>query len=119
MSAVGEADDGHAITAVQHVPEKSPSWTTGRRSTRSGTVTAHCSPGDTASDHRNSGGGGTVSGTGALGHRGVVRASLFSLRLNVAAEDGGDRLLSSAGTDTQYRRFRGADAGALPCPSGR
>ncbi len=37
----------------------------------------------------------------------VVKGASFSLRLNVAAEDGSDRLVSSAGTpDTQYR-FRG------------
>ncbi|MBP1523016.1 hypothetical protein IU399_25695 [Salmonella enterica subsp. enterica serovar Worthington] len=37
----------------------------------------------------------------------VVKGVSFSLRLNVAAEDGSDRLVSSAGTpDTQYR-FRG------------
>ncbi|SUF19082.1 Phage tail fiber protein [Salmonella enterica subsp. arizonae] len=37
----------------------------------------------------------------------VVKGVSFSLRLNVAAEDGSDRLVSSAETpDTQYR-FRG------------
>ncbi|EFR3407487.1 host specificity protein J, partial [Salmonella enterica] len=41
----------------------------------------------------------------------VVKGVSFSLRLNVAAEDGSDRLVSSAGTpDTQYR-FRGLTPG--------
>ncbi|EAX1244377.1 host specificity protein J, partial [Salmonella enterica] len=41
----------------------------------------------------------------------VVKGASFSLRLNVAAEDGSDRLVSSAGTpDTQYR-FRGLTPG--------
>ncbi|SUH37991.1 Phage tail fiber protein [Salmonella enterica subsp. enterica] len=71
----------------------------------------HRSPGDTASDHRNSGGGGTVSGTARWDTPRVVKGASFSLRLNVAAEDGSDRLVSSAGTpDTQYR-FRGLTPG--------
>ncbi|EEJ7417005.1 host specificity protein J [Salmonella enterica subsp. enterica] len=41
----------------------------------------------------------------------VVKGVSFSLRLNVAAEDGSNRLVSSAGTpDTQYR-FRGLTPG--------
>ncbi|EBC0704698.1 hypothetical protein CS451_10750 [Salmonella enterica] len=46
----------------------------------------------------------------------VVKGVSFSLRLNVAAEDGSDRLVSSAGTpDTQYR-FRGLTPGLPVVP---
>ncbi|QUI97436.1 hypothetical protein KCP76_24665 [Salmonella enterica subsp. enterica serovar Weltevreden] len=65
-------------------------------------------PGDTASDHRNSGGGGTETWVLARWDTPrVVKGVSFRCAWNVAAEDGSDRLVSSAGTpDTQYR-FRG------------
>ncbi|MBE7329506.1 DUF1983 domain-containing protein, partial [Salmonella enterica] len=107
--AVRENDDGtYAITAVQHVPEKESIVDNGASfDPQPGTIHGTVPP---AIQHLT---------TEILAEEGqyqvlarwdtprVVKGVSFSLRLNVAAEDGSDRLVSSAGTpDTQYR-FRG------------
>ncbi|EBH1716663.1 host specificity protein J, partial [Salmonella enterica] len=111
--AVRENDDGtYAITAVQHVPEKESIVDNGASfDPQSGTIHGTVPP---AIQHLT---------TEILAEEGqyqvlarwdtprVVKGVSFSLRLNVAAEDGSDRLVSSAGTpDTQYR-FRGLTPG--------
>ncbi|EEG2392668.1 host specificity protein J, partial [Salmonella enterica] len=111
--AVRENDDGtYAITAVQHVPEKESIVDNGASfDPQPGTIHGTVPP---AIQHLT---------TEILAEEGqyqvlarwdtprVVKGASFSLRLNVAAEDGSDRLVSSAGTpDTQYR-FRGLTPG--------
>ncbi|EHT9204066.1 host specificity protein J, partial [Salmonella enterica] len=111
--AVRENDDGtYAITAVQHVPEKESIVDNGASfDPQPGTIHGTIPP---AIQHLT---------TEILAEEGqyqvlarwdtprVVKGVSFSLRLNVAAEDGSDRLVSSAGTpDTQYR-FRGLTPG--------
>ncbi|EKG6354782.1 host specificity protein J, partial [Salmonella enterica] len=111
--AVRENDDGtYAITAVQHVPEKESIVDNGASfDPQPGTIHGTVPP---AIQHLT---------TEILAEEGqyqvlarwdtprVVKGVSFSLRLNVAAEDGSDRLVSSAGTpDTQYR-FRGLTPG--------
>ncbi|EJR2403845.1 host specificity protein J, partial [Salmonella enterica] len=111
--AVRENDNGtYAITAVQHVPEKESIVDNGASfDPQSGTIHGTVPP---AIQHLT---------TEILAEEGqyqvlarwdtprVVKGVSFSLRLNVAAEDGSDRLVSSAGTpDTQYR-FRGLTPG--------
>ncbi|ECD5234635.1 host specificity protein J, partial [Salmonella enterica] len=111
--AVRENDDGtYAITAVQHVPEKDSIVDNGASfDPQPGTIHGTVPP---AIQHLT---------TEILAEEGqyqvlarwdtprVVKGVSFSLRLNVAAEDGSDRLVSSAGTpDTQYR-FRGLTPG--------
>ncbi|EDJ7949160.1 host specificity protein J, partial [Salmonella enterica] len=111
--AVRENDDGtYAITAVQHVPEKESIVDNGASfDPQPGTIHGTIPP---AIQHLT---------TEILAEEGqyqvlarwdtprVVKGASFSLRLNVAAEDGSDRLVSSAGTpDTQYR-FRGLTPG--------
>ncbi|HFZ8254220.1 TPA: DUF1983 domain-containing protein, partial [Salmonella enterica subsp. enterica serovar Java] len=106
-------DDGtYAITAVQHVPEKDSIVDNGASfDPQPGTIHGTVPP---AIQHLT---------TEILAEEGqyqvlarwdtprVVKGVSFSLRLNVAAEDGSDRLVSSAGTpDTQYR-FRGLTPG--------
>ncbi|EKA7857004.1 host specificity protein J, partial [Salmonella enterica] len=106
-------DDGtYAITAVQHVPEKESIVDNGASfDPQPGTIHGTVPP---AIQHLT---------TEILAEEGqyqvlarwdtprVVKGVSFSLRLNVAAEDGSDRLVSSAGTpDTQYR-FRGLTPG--------
>ncbi|TRP84127.1 host specificity protein J, partial [Salmonella enterica subsp. enterica serovar Panama] len=108
-----ENDDGtYAITAVQHVPEKESIVDNGASfDPQPGTIHGTVPP---AIQHLT---------TEILAEEGqyqvlarwdtprVVKGVSFSLRLNVAAEDGSDRLVSSAGTpDTQYR-FRGLTPG--------
>ncbi|EBD3763207.1 host specificity protein J [Salmonella enterica] len=111
--AVRENDDGtYAITAVQHVPEKESIVDNGASfDPQPGTIHGTIPP---AIQHLT---------TEILAEEGqyqvlarwdtprVVKGVSFSLRLNVAAEDGSDRLVSSAGApDTQYR-FRGLRPG--------
>ncbi|EJD0489846.1 host specificity protein J [Salmonella enterica] len=111
--AIRENDDGtYAITAVQHVPEKESIVDNGASfDPQPGTIHGTVPP---AIQHLT---------TEILAEEGqyqvlarwdtprVVKGVSFSLRLNVAAEDGSDRLVSSAGTpDTQYR-FRGLTPG--------
>ncbi|EIU2829687.1 host specificity protein J [Salmonella enterica] len=111
--AIRENDDGtYAITAVQHVPEKESIVDNGAKfDPLPGTGITNTPP---AVQHLT---------TEILAEEGqyqvlarwdtprVVKGVSFSLRLNVAAEDGSDRLVSSAGTpDTQYR-FRGLTPG--------
>ncbi|EGZ9815123.1 hypothetical protein JJP41_000337 [Salmonella enterica] len=98
--AVRENDNGtYAITAVQHVPEKESIVDNGASfDPQSGTIHGTVPP---AIQHLT---------TEILAEEGqyqvlarwdtprVVKGVSFSLRLNVAAEDGSDRLVSSAGT---------------------
>lgn len=113
MAHIRENDNGtYAITAVQHVPEKESIVDNGASfDPQSGTIHGTVPP---AIQHLT---------TEILAEEGqyqvlarwdtprVVKGVSFSLRLNVAAEDGSDRLVSSAGTpDTQYR-FRGLTPG--------
>ncbi|HFW4299025.1 TPA: DUF1983 domain-containing protein, partial [Salmonella enterica subsp. enterica serovar Birkenhead] len=111
--AVRENDDGtYAITAVQHVPEKESIVDNGasfdpQPGTTHGTVPPaiqHLTTEILAEE-------GQYQVLARWDTPRVVKGVSFSLRLNVAAEDGSDRLVSSAGTpDTQYR-FRGLTPG--------
>ncbi|EEC0851955.1 host specificity protein J [Salmonella enterica subsp. enterica] len=111
--AIRENDDGtYAITAVQHVPEKESIVDNGAKfDPLPGTSITNTPP---AVQHLTT---EILAEEGQYQARArwdtprVVKGASFSLRLNVAAEDGSDRLVSSAGTpDTQYR-FRGLTPG--------
>ncbi len=94
-----------AITAVQHVPERVHRGQRGIiRRPQPGTIHGTV-PGDTASDHRPWRSEDNIRYWRVGTHRESLRASSF-LRLNVAAEDGSDRLVLCAGTPDTHR-FRG------------
>ncbi|WP_080154977.1 phage attachment tail tip protein J [Salmonella enterica] len=112
--SIRENDDGtYAITAVQHVPEKEAIVDNGAHfdGDQSGTVNGVTPPAVQHLTAEVTADSGEYQVLARWDTPRVVKSVSFSLRLNVAAEDGSDRLVSSAGTpDTQYR-FRGLTPG--------
>ncbi len=121
--SIRENDDGtYAITAVQHVPEKEAIVDNGAHfdGEQSGTVNGVTPPAVqhlTAKSRRQRG----VSGAGALGHaEGGEGRELHASLVTVAADDGSERLVSTARTtETTYLQAAGAGAVHADSPGGK
>ncbi len=95
----------YAITAVQHVPEKEPSWITGRTltATRAHGEWCHAASG-AAPDAEVTADSGEYQVLARWDTPKVVKGVSFLLRLTVTADDGSERLVSTARTtETTYR----------------
>ncbi|GHK99357.1 hypothetical protein ECZU20_41070 [Escherichia coli] len=118
--SIRENDDGtYAITAVQHVPEKEAIVDNGAHfdGDQSGTVNGVTPPAVQHLTAEVTADSGEYQVLARWDTPKVVKGVSFLLRLTVAADDGSERLVSTARTTETTYRFHATGAGAVHADS--